>query len=170
MLGRLVAGVEATGAHVTFCPNGTYGSVWERYATRIRRLIARGQVTICNHTWDHPDLKTRSRAQIADEITRNELWIESTFGVTGRPWFRPPYGSYDADVLAVAGQLGYTRILLWSGTTADSTARDPAYVESAVRYWAKPGAIILAHGNHPGTATAFPVLVREPTLGICSST
>ena len=153
---RLVRDVERTGAHVTFFPNGVYGRSWDPQARAIRRLIARGQVAIGNHTYTHSDAVTESPAALEEDLARNEAWIQRTFGVTARPFFRPPYGAYDASVGAVAGQLGYTKVILWSGTLADSSLRSIPYVIHAINYWARPGAIILGHGNYPATSVALP--------------
>jgi peptidoglycan/xylan/chitin deacetylase (PgdA/CDA1 family) len=154
-IGSLVRGIQRTGAHVTFCPNGTYGAAWGHHAAAIRRLIAAGQVALCNHTFSHPDLRGLDAAQVGSQIDRNEAWIEKTFGVSARPYLRPPYGAYDSTVLAEAGTRGFTRILMWSGTLADSSPRTPDYVVAAIRKWAKPGVIILGHGNYPATGKAF---------------
>lgn len=152
----VVAGVEQTGAHVTFCPNGVYGpATWDKYAERIKALIARGQVTICNHTWDHKDLLTLTGAQVRAELNKNEQWIEHTFGVSARPFFRPPYGRHDAGVDRIAAQLGYTFVLMWTGTLGDSIVQAPDYVLNQMRMYAKPGVIILGHVNHPATASVF---------------
>jgi peptidoglycan/xylan/chitin deacetylase (PgdA/CDA1 family) len=159
-VGALVTGVERSGAHVTFCPNGAYAAIWQHYRTRIRRLIRRGQVAICNHTWSHADLTRLGADAVRTELERNERWIEHVFGVTARPWFRPPYGAYNATTLAAAGPLGDTRIAMWSGTLADSSQRTTDYLYAAARYWSKPGAIILAHGNYPGTGALLPKIVR----------
>jgi peptidoglycan/xylan/chitin deacetylase (PgdA/CDA1 family) len=151
----LVRAVERTGAHVTFCPNGAYAQSWEAQRGPIRRMLATGQVAMCNHTFSHADLRHVDAARKRDEIDRNERWIERTFGVTARPYVRPPYGAYDSAVLAAAGDAGFTRVVMWSGTLADSSARTEDYLVEAIRYWAKPGAIILAHGNYPATPRAF---------------
>lgn len=156
----VVTGVEQTGAHVTFCPNGAYGpATWDRYAERIKALIAKGQVTICNHTWDHKDLVNLSAAQVRSELGRNEQWIEQTFGVSARPFFRPPYGSHDARVDKIAAGLGYTAVLMWTGTLGDSIVQTPDYVVNQMRMYAKPGLIILGHVNHPASASVFGQLV-----------
>jgi len=151
----LVRAVERTGAHVTFCPNGVYAKAWEAQRKPIRRMLATGQVAICNHTYSHADLRHVDDARKRDEIARDEAWIERTFGVTARPYMRPPYGSYDSAVLAAAGDAGFTRVVMWSGTLADSSERTEDYVVQAIKDWAKPGAIILAHGNYPATPRAF---------------
>jgi peptidoglycan/xylan/chitin deacetylase (PgdA/CDA1 family) len=154
-VGSLVAAVERTGAHVTFCPNGAYAAIWNRYRTRIRRLVAAGTVGFCNHTWSHADIRQLGDDAVRQELERNERWIQRTFGVTSRPFFRPPYGAFGERDVRIAGQLGYRSVVLWSGTLADSSPRTPAYIIRAIRYWAKPGAIILGHGNYPATGKAF---------------
>ena len=160
-VGGILHVLERTGAHATICPNGTYGpTTWDHYRRLVRRLIALGQLAICNHTFTHRDAVSLSESALEDDIQRNEQWIEQEFGVSARPYFRPPYGSYNATTLAAAGKLGYTSILLWSGTLADSTVRDIPYLRAAIRYWAKPGAIILAHGNYPATPRALMSILR----------
>jgi len=148
-----------TGTHATLFPNGTYSSSWQPQAVRIRSMIARGQVVVGNHTFSHHDPRAEDAAAFGRDLAANERWIRRTFGVTGRPWFRPPYGSYDAKTLAVAGAQGYTRVVLWSGTLADSTPQTIPYLLKAIRDWGRPGAIILAHGNYPNTARALPRMI-----------
>jgi len=156
----LVDGVERTGVHVTFCPNGAYGpATWDKYAERIRSLIAKGQVAICNHTWDHKDLTRLSDQQIRTELTTNEQWIEQTFGVTARPFFRPPYGAHNRRTDKVAAELGFNQVLMWSGTLGDSIVHPPDFILNQMQMYAKPGMIVLAHGNHPATAAVFDQLV-----------
>ncbi len=152
---QLVHAVERTGAHVSFCPNGGYAAAWEPQRKAIRRMLATGQVAMCNHTFSHADLRHVDAARRRDEIEHNERWIEKTFGVSARPYLRPPYGAFDAAVLGAAGDAGFTRVVTWSGTLADSSVRTDDYLVAAIRAWAKPGAIILAHGNYPATPHAF---------------
>jgi len=153
---RIVDVLWRTGAHATFFPNGTYSSSWGPQAPRIRAMLARGQIVVGNHTFTHHDPRTESPDTFAADLARNESWIEKTFGVSGRPWFRPPYGAYDGATLGVAGQQGYTRVVLWSGTLADSRPQTIPYLLKATRDWAHPGLIILGHGNYPNTARALP--------------
>jgi peptidoglycan-N-acetylglucosamine deacetylase len=156
----LVRAVERTGAHVTFCPNGIYARSWEAQRRVIRRMLATGQVAMCNHTFSHADLRQVDAARLRDEIDRNERWIEKTFGVTARPYLRPPYGAYNSAVLTAAGAAGFTRVAMWSGTLADSSVRTEDYLVAAIKAWAKPGAIILAHGNYPATPRAFDRILK----------
>jgi peptidoglycan-N-acetylglucosamine deacetylase len=157
---RLVRGLERTNASATIFPNGRYSASWDPVAPAIRRLVAAGQLTIGNHTFLHTSALEESSSSLETDLTRNEDWIEHTFGVSARPFFRPPYGAYNSSTLAVAGQLGYTKVIMWSGTVADSNVRTVGYILGAIRHWAKPGAIILMHGNYPATSFALPQIVE----------
>lgn len=147
--------VQQTGLAITFSPNGTYGPLWTPYASTLRPLIEMGQVQIGNHTYSHPDLTKLSDAAIEEELERNEQWVQSVFGVTTRPWFRPPYGSHDTRTDEIAGQLGYTNILMWNGSFGDSTLISPEQIMSLANEYLRSGTIMLGHANHP---TILPLL------------
>jgi peptidoglycan-N-acetylglucosamine deacetylase len=153
---RIVDVLMWTGAHATIFPNGRYAASWDPQARRIRTLVERGQLIVGNHTFHHVDAPAVGAAAFAADLQENEQWIERTFGVTARPFFRPPYGAYGGGTLAAAGAAGSTHVVMWSGTVADSSPRTAAYTLHAIRYWAKPGAIILMHGNYPTTARILP--------------
>lgn len=158
-IGGLVTGLEQTGAHATFCPNGIYAWAWDRYAARIRALIQKGQVEICNHTWSHLDLTRLSDGQIRSELLNDEAWIEATFGVTSRPFLRPPYGAYNRRVLAVAASVGFTAVVMWSGSFADSKIDSTDAISAAIGLEARPGLIMLGHANYPATGEDFEKII-----------
>jgi peptidoglycan/xylan/chitin deacetylase (PgdA/CDA1 family) len=158
-IANMVSALERTGTHATFCPNGAYGKEFAPYDARIRDLVARGRLTICNHTWDHKKIITLSTAQLTDEIQHNEQWIEDTFGVSGRPYFRPPYGSHNARTDQVAASLGYTKIIVWSSTLSDSTLQTPATLIDQLQTRLIPGGIVLGHLNYLPTGETFDQLL-----------
>lgn len=157
---KLIRGLEQTGAHATLFPNGTYGGSWEPHARAIRRLVENGQVTVGSHTFSHVNSPAVGAAAFGADLDRNEQWIQRTFGLTGRPYLRPPYGAFDDGTLAAAGERGYTKVVMWSGTVADSNLRTKGYILNAIRHWARPGAIILLHANYPPTVEALPEMLR----------
>ena len=79
-----------TGIHLTFSPNGTYNREWAPHADTLRPLIAQGQVQIINHTFTHRDLRALTSVEVRDELQRNDDWVIHTFGITTRPYYRPP--------------------------------------------------------------------------------
>jgi peptidoglycan/xylan/chitin deacetylase (PgdA/CDA1 family) len=156
---RIVGTLQRTGAHATFFPNGTYAASWDPQAKAIRALVARGQLIVGNHTFHHVDAPAVGAPAFAADLRLNEQWIERTFGLTGRPFFRPPYGAFNAGTVAAAGQEGYTKVIMWSGTLADSNVRSKPYILNAIRHWARPGAIILMHGNYAPTSELLPQIL-----------
>ncbi|WP_239373438.1 MULTISPECIES: polysaccharide deacetylase family protein [unclassified Frankia] len=144
-----------SGIPITFAPNGAYRAIWDRHADVLRPLIETGQVQIANHTWTHLQLPGRPDDAIRADIERNEDWIERTFGITSRPWFRPPYGSHNAHVDALVGELGFTRILLWNGSFGDSTPISPEQLMGLASRYLQPGTIMLGHANHPTVLGLF---------------
>ncbi|GAC1593476.1 MAG: hypothetical protein NVS3B21_14540 [Acidimicrobiales bacterium] len=155
VVGAYAEFAERSGIALTFCPNGVNRKIWEPRAKILAPLIARGQVQVVNHTWSHPDLRRLSDATIVKEIEQNEQWIQDTFGITARPWFRPPFGSRSPHSDAVAAGLGYTQILLWNGTLGDATVESPEELMGLARQYLQPGTIMLGHANHPTVTTLF---------------
>jgi len=145
-----------TGIHITFNPNGCYGEIWTPLATTLRPLIEAGQVQIGNHTFNHWTLTELADSQITAELEKNEEWIQQTYGITARPWWRPPYGTHDQRTDELAASIGYTNVLMWNGSYGDSTLLRPAELLNIARQFFHPGAIMLGHANYPTVTQVFP--------------
>jgi peptidoglycan-N-acetylglucosamine deacetylase len=156
---RYVEFAQQSGIHLTFSPNGTYSRAWAPHAGAIRPLLERGQVQIINHTWSHLDLVKMTDKQITTELERNEEWVNRTFGITTRPYYRPPYGFHNKHVDGVAGNLGYTKSVLWNGSYSDSEAITPEFLLTQAQKYLKPGVIMLGHANHPTITGMFPQIM-----------
>ena len=155
-IAKYVEFAQSSGIHITFNPNGVYDQLWTpQIVETLEPLIANKQVQIGNHTWDHADLRTLSTARIADELNRNEEWIETKFGITSRPWFRPPYGYYNQKVNDTAASLGYTNIMMWNGSFGDSEVISPQQLMNLAHQYLAPGTIVLGHLNHPTVLSLF---------------
>jgi peptidoglycan/xylan/chitin deacetylase (PgdA/CDA1 family) len=155
-IARYVDFAKRSRIHITFNPNGMFKELWTPpIVASVRDMVSLGQVQIGNHTWSHPNLVGLANTGIVNEITRNEDWIQQTFGVTARPYFRPPYGVYNDRVEEVAGELGYTTILMWNGTFGDATVESPTELIGLAEQWLRPGTIMLGHLNHPTILDLF---------------
>lgn len=90
---------EKTGMRLTFFANGCYES-WRETRNLLAPLIESGQIAIGNHTFDHPDIRRSNITahQLERQILDNEKVFRNLFGsqFSMRPYFRPPYGYYDA--------------------------------------------------------------------------
>ncbi|MBV9513187.1 MAG: polysaccharide deacetylase family protein [Mycobacteriaceae bacterium] len=146
-----------TGVRMTYFVNGTYRS-WTDNATLLRPLVESGQIQLGNHTFSHPDLTTVSHSRMADEITRNDRFLKSTYGVDGRPYLRPPYGRHNASVRACAADLGYT-LTLWSGSLSDSTVVTEDFIVKMANQYFRPQRIVLGHLNHAPVTHVYDRLV-----------
>jgi peptidoglycan-N-acetylglucosamine deacetylase len=147
---------EATGIHITFNPNGCYGEIWNPLAKTLRPLIEAGQVQIGNHTFNHWWLTDLTDAQVIAQLEQNEEWIEQTYGITARPWWRPPYGAYDERTNELAASIGYTNVLMWNGSFGDSTPIPPRVIMELAREYLHRGVVMLGHANYPAVSHLFP--------------
>jgi len=145
---------RATGIRFTFFVTGCNRS-WTQNKDKLRPLVDSGQIQLANHTWTHADLTRRSGREIESELTRCEKLLNNTYGVTGKPFMRPPYGARNSLVDRVAANLGYTSNTMWYGTFGDSGRITQAVMLDLAKKWIQPRAIVIAHANHPTVTHLF---------------
>ena len=134
---------------------------WISNRVQVQELVDAGNLQLANHTHFHPSLKASSHAQIVEELNRCGKFIEDTFGVQSKPYFRPPYGHIDSRVEAIASELGYTSPILWTGTLGDSArARRNSIVELGKKY-IQDGNILLDHFNARTPKPVFDELFKQ---------
>jgi peptidoglycan/xylan/chitin deacetylase (PgdA/CDA1 family) len=148
---------QATGTRLTFFLNGD-NPAWTLHAALLRPLVASGQIQLGNHTWDHQDLTRLSDSEVIHELQRNHAFIQNTYGVDARPYFRPPYGFHDARTDRLAASIGYTVPVLWYGSLSDSALITPAQIVQFATQWFLPQHIIIGHANYEPVTTVFPQL------------
>lgn len=141
-----------TGTRLTFFINGQYPA-FRQHRDLLLPLVKSGQLQIANHTYSHPALTSLTDEQIVRELTRNDEEIMRLFGVSSKPYFRPPYGYYDARVLAAAASCGFTRPVLWYGSLADSSNISSAEVFSNAEKYALAQHIVIGHLNYRGVVS-----------------
>ena len=149
---------ESTGNRLTFFLNGNQPS-WTIHAQRLRPLVASGQIQLGNHTWSHPDLRSLSTQGIQDQLQRNDDFIQTTYGVSAKPFYRPPFGNIDARVRNAASAIGYTAATLWYGSLSDSSVLTSDQIVQFGDQWFGAGRVVIAHANHPGVIGAMQRLV-----------
>lgn len=149
---------EQTGNRLTFFLNGNQPA-WTMHAQRLRPMVQSGQIQIGNHTWSHPDLRSLSAQGIQDQLQRNEDFIQSMYGVSSKPFYRPPLGGINATVRSAAAAIGFTAPTLWYGSLSDSSVLTPDQVVAFAVQWFGAGRIVIGHANHPGVIGAMQHLV-----------
>lgn len=141
-----------TGTRLTFFINGQYPA-FRQHRDLLLPLVKSGQLQIANHTYSHAALTSLTDEQIIQELTRNDEEIRRLFGVSSKPYFRPPYGYYDARVLAAAASCGFTRPVLWYGSLADSSNISSAEVYAYAEKYALAQHIVIGHLNYRGVVS-----------------
>jgi peptidoglycan/xylan/chitin deacetylase (PgdA/CDA1 family) len=136
-----------------------------------RRVLARVDAhpdlfTLGNHSYTHRDFRDLSAAAIRDEIRRTEAAIRPYCSQDLRPFFRPPNGGYDDDVLAAVGAAGYRYTVTWDVDTIDwrPVTNDPPgptadQIVAKVLDRARGGSIVLMHLGGYETLDALPRIV-----------
>jgi len=147
-----------TGFRLTFFVNGVNRS-WTENAPALRPLVESGQVLLANHTWSYPDITSLSRTALHEEIARNDTFVRTTYGVTGLPFFRPPYGHHNPTTDQVAADLGYPTTALWKGSLADSSIITEDFLLGLARQWFQPQHIVIGHASHPAVTHTYPQLL-----------
>ena len=138
-----------TGTRLTFFINGSYNA-FEPNLDVLKPLVESGQIQIGNHTWSHAALTTLDDAGIAKELTKNDEEIQRLFGVSSKPYYRPPYGYYDSRVLEAAAGAGFDRAVLWYGSLADSSPIPAEEIYAYSEKYANSQTILIGHLNYPG--------------------
>ncbi|GAA4571105.1 polysaccharide deacetylase family protein [Planotetraspora kaengkrachanensis] len=123
----------------------------------VRRMVSEGH-ELGNHSWGHPSLVGLSEAALRRELERTQDVVQQATGVRMRV-MRPPYGSTNHEVEAMAKQQGLAQIM-WDLDTLDWRDRNAGLVAKRSGE-AKPGDIVLMHDIHPTTVEALPRLLDE---------
>jgi peptidoglycan-N-acetylglucosamine deacetylase len=150
----IVATLHAHGAHASFFINGRYVVAFPALA---RRTVAWGNA-IGSHTWSHILSTTATPAELSSQIEGDVRAWWRVARTTPVPYFRPPYGGKDATTVAVAGSLGFARVMLWSVDPSDYTDPGAAVIVARVLAAVRPGAVVELHLK-PQTAAALPGLI-----------
>ena len=140
------------------------GQQAEAHPQLVHREIEQG-MTVGNHSWDHPNTIAFSKLaphRLMEEMSRTDDQLRK-LGVKDPRYMRPPGGSYDGRMIAIARSFGL-RLVNWdvdprdweSGATRESIVRN---VLANVR----PGSIVDLHdggGNQSATVRALPLIIK----------
>lgn len=131
----------------------------QRDPARVEAVLAAGHA-LGNHTWDHPDMTTLTRAQMDSQIGRTQNLLESHGAEVN--CFRPPYGAYNSAVDAASTAAGLKR-QLWNEDTRD-WARPGVDAIVDVLLGATPGDVVLMHdggGDRSQTVEALEIALPQ---------
>jgi peptidoglycan/xylan/chitin deacetylase (PgdA/CDA1 family) len=149
------------GVKATLFPTGKTGSQTAQGLQALQLAASRPDLfDFGNHSWDHPDFKTLTTALMADQLTRTEAALSPIIGST-KPWFRPPFGSWNTTVRTGVGAAGWSKMIMWDVDMIDwrpeadggPTAAD---MVAKLRANAQNGTIVLMHLGGYNTLAALP--------------
>ena len=152
---------------------GTFGmtGAWAEQNTElVQRIVGEGHMII-NHTYDHrsftgfsPGTEPLTAEERQEEVTKTEAIIADISGYESSPYFRFPYGDYDAASLEELDEIGFHIIagytcdtMAWYGYTSDEIVENcnPESVDGG------PGAVVLMHVVQDADFAALPDLIDE---------
>lgn len=119
---------------------------------------------IGNHTFSHPDIKSINKTQLEQELLKTESII---YNKTGKKTtlFRPPYGSYNKNIVELSKKHNY-KIVLWSTLDAkDWSTTSSNKIANVILDKVTNGDILVLHDYgtiHPNpTVQALRIFIPE---------
>lgn len=153
---KILAALRQTGVRATMFLTGRWA---EQNPALVRQIVAEGH-ELGNHSLSHPDFAAISDQEILDELAQTEAIISKTCGKSSKPYFRPPYGSRNPHVLAVAWGAGY-RSVYWALDSGDwvEGAKTEAVIEKVLGK-TQNGDVVVMHLGSAATAEGLPRILQ----------
>ena len=153
--------------HATLFPTGKSGTQTPQGLAALQLAATRPDLfAFANHSWDHPDFRGLTRAQMAAQLTQSETALLPICGTT-KPWFRPPFGGWNEEVRAGVGAAGWRYVVMWDIDTIDwrPVDNDPPgptadQIVAKIRANAQGGSIVLMHLGGWNTLEALPGILQ----------
>lgn len=140
------------------------GSAVNAYPAINREIVkgmGEGWFEVGDHSSSHPVLVRLSSGAMATQIGAGTDAFRKATGARTVPLFRPPYGSTNARVAAVAGSEGFRYLVLWDVDPRDWAGGSAAAIADHVVSRAHSGAIVVMHLSAPHTAGAIPIIASR---------
>ena len=149
--------LKAEGVAASF---GVTGRWAEENPELLRRIVGGGHHLI-NHSYDHPRFTEISTQERWRQLDSTEDIVKELTGATTKPYFRPPFGSYDASVNDDVYAHGYLYTVMWTVDSLGWQGLPAAGIVERVLSRAVPGAILVFHvGSDSQDGVALPAIVR----------
>lgn len=126
------------------------------YPDTVKHMVENG-FEVCNHSWDHKNIKSTDKAFITQEIYDTQDVI---YKLTGHEptRVRPPFGEYNDTTLEIANGNG-VNVTLWNVDTEDWLNRDASVTLQRAKEGIYDGAVILFHDLYPTSLEAVKQLI-----------
>ena len=165
----------------TIFPTGTAAQTTEGQAVLALIKAHPELFEIGNHTMNHCNLRDGGGGSACpvDPPTANQIQAElldadtvftSLEGITGVPYWRPPYGAHNTTVRAAAAAISYTKTIMWDIDTidwkplADGGPTAGSMIGKVIDNGQR-GSIVLMHLGGYNTFDALPAMVSRLRAG-----
>ena len=139
------------------------GNYIEKNPDLVRRMVAEGHI-VGNHTMHHPDMsKISDPTAFQKELSDLEALYTQVTGAQMEKFYRPPQGTYSAENLQMAKDLGYTTVF-WSLAYVDwNNHRQPTPEQAFSKLLPRihNGAILLLHSTSQTNAQILDELLTH---------
>jgi peptidoglycan/xylan/chitin deacetylase (PgdA/CDA1 family) len=145
---------------------GMTGRWAEQNPDLLRRIVAEGHHLI-NHTYSHDSFTGLSTGRgpmsagaRAEQLARTEAAVRSIAATEFGPYFRPPFGDYDASVNADVGARGYAYNVMWTVDSLGWNGLSASGIVQRCLQRSTPGAIYIFHvGAQSQDGPALPAVI-----------
>ncbi|MCX7781446.1 MAG: polysaccharide deacetylase family protein [Negativicutes bacterium] len=155
--GAILDALKANRAKATFFLLGRWVN---DHPDLVRRMLAEGH-EVANHSYSHPPFSRLERDEMQREIEAARTAVVEAAGQSPAPYFRPPYGSYNAAVTEVLRDLGYAALVMWDIDTHDWTGLPAWDISEQVLTRVSSGSIVLFHLHGANTPAAVEDIIRQ---------
>ncbi|MDD5040365.1 MAG: polysaccharide deacetylase family protein [Patescibacteria group bacterium] len=116
---------------------------------------------VYNLSYNHPHFNDMPESGIAEQLAKTETAVSAKTGKTTKPFFRPPYGEADEDVVTAVKEAGYCPIT-WTVDAMDWSS-DYTAQQSKERILSTVGngSIILMQAANSTTAEILPDIITQ---------
>jgi peptidoglycan-N-acetylglucosamine deacetylase len=151
------------GAAASFGITGDFAAT---HPDHVRRIAREGHV-VMNHSDSHvsftgvssADVLLDTAARQADLLAADAV-LAPLIGRSTVPFWRPPFGDYDAGVLTDVGAIGYRYTVMWTIDSLGWRGLSAQEITDRVLDRVEPGAIVLMHvGSQSADAHALPTVI-----------
>ena len=146
--------------------------IWaEAHPELTKRIAAKHE--LATHSWDHPDYRDLTDAQIAADLKRTDDYLRTFSGRGSAPIWRAPSAARDQRVLDAAARAGFPLHIFWtigqtsaglaSGDSLDWTEAPAASVRANLlrAIGLGGGTILVAHCDAESTRDVLREVIRE---------
>ena len=146
---------------------GITGDFASAHPDHVRRIAREGHV-VMNHSDSHfsftgvssDDVLLDAASRQADLLAADAV-LAPLIGRSAVPYWRPPFGDYDASVLADVGAIGYRYTVMWTFDSLGWRGLSAEEITDRVLDLAEPGAIVVMHvGSQSADAQALPAVIE----------